>query len=79
METISASKFKVNCLAVVNRVNKTRKPVVITRYGKPVAEVVPPRILKRPKNWLGDMVGTGKILGDIISPAFDETEWDALR
>ena len=52
---------------------------MITRYGKPVAEIVPPRILKRPKNWLGDMVGTGKILGDIISPASDESEWDALR
>jgi len=80
METIAASKFKVSCLSVVNRVNKTRKPVVITRYGKPVAEVVPPaRIPKRPKNWLGHMAGTAKILGDIVGPVFDESEWDALR
>ena len=79
METIAASKFKVSCLSVFDRVHKTGQPVVITRYGKPVAEIVPPRIPKRPKSWLGDMAGTGRILGDIISPAFDESEWDALR
>ena len=80
METIAASKFKATCLSVVDRVHKTHKPVVITRYGKPVAELVPPRIPKRPKkSWLGDMAGTMEIVGDIIKPAFDENEWDALR
>jgi len=79
METIAASKFKVSCLSVVDRVHKTGKPVVITRYGKPVAEIVPPRIPKRPKNWLGHMAGTARILGDIVGPVFDESEWDALR
>ena len=80
METIAASKFKVSCLSVVDRVNKTRKPVVITRYGKPVAELVPPPIIpKRPKNWLGNMAGTMEILGDIVGPSTDESDWDALR
>lgn len=79
METIAASKFKASCLSVVDRVNKTRQPVVITRYGKPVAEVVPIRVPKRPKRWMGDKAGTVHFLGDIISPAFDESEWDMLR
>jgi len=79
METIPVSKFKIHCLAVVEQVRKTRKPVLITRFGKPVAEIVPPSIPERPKNWLGHMAGTGEITGDIISPAFDEEEWDALR
>jgi antitoxin (DNA-binding transcriptional repressor) of toxin-antitoxin stability system len=79
MEEIAASKFKVNCLAVVERVRKTRKPVVITRYGKAVAELRPSAEQKRRKSWLGGMAGTGEILGDIVAPAFDLDEWDMLR
>jgi prevent-host-death family protein len=81
MEEIAASKFKINCLSVVERVRKTRKPVTITRYGKPVAEIRPtPKVAKKSgKSWLGRMEGTIEILGDIVSPAFDEDEFDALR
>jgi prevent-host-death family protein len=42
METIPVSRFKATCLAVVQRVKRTGRPVLITRYGQPVAEVVPP-------------------------------------
>jgi hypothetical protein len=31
------------------------------------------------KSWLGSMEGTGRILGDIVKPATEECEWDALR
>ena len=80
MEEIAASKFKVNCLAVVEQVRKTRKPVCITRYGKPVAEIRPAAVRRqRRKSFIGAMAGTCEILGDIISPAFDESEFDALR
>ena len=41
METMAVSKFKASCLAVLQRVRRTRKPVLITRFGKPVAEIVP--------------------------------------
>ena len=37
MEEIAISKFKATCLAVVERVRKTRKPIRITKFGKPVA------------------------------------------
>ncbi len=79
MEQISATEFKANCLAVVQRVQKTGKPIEITRYGKPVAEIVPPRPKKRKGSWLGFMAGTGTITGDIVGPSTDESEWDALR
>jgi prevent-host-death family protein len=79
MEEIAASKFKVTCLSVIERVRKTRKPVRVTRYGKPVAEIVPLSVPKRPKSWLGDMAGTGRILGDIVSPSTDPEDYDALR
>ena len=76
---MAISKFKATCLAVVKRVQRTRKPVLLTKFGEPVAQVVPPPPKPRPKRWLGDMAGTGKIIGDIISPATDESDWDALK
>jgi prevent-host-death family protein len=79
MEEIAISKFKATCLSVMERVRKTRKPVLVTRFGEPVAEVVPPRTPARPKDWLGDMAGTGRIVGDIVSPASDEEDWEVLR
>lgn len=40
MEEIQVSKFKATCLAVLDRVGKTRKPVLVTRFGKSVAQIV---------------------------------------
>ena len=78
-ETIAISKFKATCLAVLERVRRTGRPVLITRFGKPVAEVIAPPLPPRPANWLGSLQHTGRIVGDIIAPASDESDWDALR
>jgi antitoxin (DNA-binding transcriptional repressor) of toxin-antitoxin stability system len=51
-----------------------REPLIITKHGKPVAQLVPiPE-----KKWVdpfGAMRGSGTILGDIISPL--DVEWEA--
>lgn len=79
MEEISISEFKAKCLAIVERVRKTRKPVRITRFGKVVAELGPPSPSKEEGEWLGRMKGTAKIVGDIVSPASDASDWEVLR
>ena len=79
MEQISATQFKAKCLSVVERVRKTRQPVCITRYGKPVARIEPEVAKPKHKIRLGLMAGRMEILGDIVAPAFDEDEWDMLR
>ena len=79
METMAISKFKATCLAVLERVRRTRKPVLITRFGEPVAEVVPPSPPSRPKSWLGSMSGTIRIRGDIVSPPVDSSDWEVLK
>jgi len=67
------SKFKATCLAVLEQVRKTRRPVRITRFGKPVAEVVPPSPETPGKRVLGFMAGRMEVLGDIVhaSPWLD--------
>lgn len=79
MEKIAISKFKATCLAVVKRVQRTRKPILLTKFGEPIAQVVPPPPKPRPKRWLGDLAHEGRITGDIVSPATEEGDWDALR
>ncbi len=79
MKEIAISEFKAKCLGILEQVRKTRKPIRITRFGKPVAEVVPPTPQPRPKSWLGCMEGTGRIVGDIVGPTGDWNDWEAFR
>jgi prevent-host-death family protein len=79
MEEVSISEFKAKCLAIIERVRKTRKPVRITRFGKPVAELVAPSPTKDRADWIGSMADEGEILGDIISPIIDLDEIEALK
>jgi prevent-host-death family protein len=79
METMAISEFKAKCLAVLERVRRSKKPILVTRFGKPVAEIVPPSAPPRPDHWLGSMRLSGRIVGDIVSPVVEESEWEALR
>jgi prevent-host-death family protein len=79
MEEIAISEFKAKCLAILENVRKTRKPVRISRHGKPVADVVPPAVGVDREAWIGSLQGSMKFLGDIVSPASDPDEWEALR
>lgn len=79
MEEISISEFKAKCLAILERVRKTRKPIRVTRFGKPVAEIMAPSPVKDRSEWMGSMKGQMEILGDIVSPVIDENDIEALR
>ncbi len=79
MKEVSISEFKAKCLAIVDEVQKTKHRVRITKFGKPVAELVPPSPEDAPKDWMGFMKGKMKITGDIVSPANDPDDWEVLR
>lgn len=78
METISVSRFKATCLAVLQRVKRTGKPVLITRFGEPVAELVPPSPQASKSDWLGSMEGRAQLLGDVVGPVLEGDAWKAL-
>lgn len=79
METIPVSKFKATCLAVLQRVKRTGRPVLITRFGQPVAEVIRPHVRASRSEWLGAMAGRVELSGDIVGPAVDAKTWAAMR
>jgi prevent-host-death family protein len=79
MEEIAISEFKAKCLAILEQVRLTKTPIRVTRFGKPVAEIVPPTAVMDRAKWMGSMKGSMEILGDIISPANNEDEWECLR
>ncbi len=74
METISVSQFKATCLAVLKDVNQQKKKVLITKRGKPIAEVVPVDYQKRDV----PLKETVVYMGDIVSPVAEE-EWEILK
>jgi len=72
---IKASEFKAKCLALLDEVERTGGRLVVTKNGKPVADVVPHVSAKR--DFIGLFKGRGEIIGDIISPI--DVEWEALK
>ena len=77
-EVVSISKFKATCLALLDKVKRTGKPLLVTRRGDPIALITPPPKPEKPSSWLGSFKPSGNIVGDIISPALDESEWEVL-
>ncbi len=77
MKKMAAGKFKAQCLKVMDRVNATREPVVITKKGRPVAKLVPADPLAQ--DFFGCLAGTIEIVGDIESPVESAEAWEVLR
>lgn len=77
MPTIQASEFKAKCLALMDQVASTGETIVITKNGKPVAELRahrPPRA----KSLIGLHKGQIKVRGDIVAPTNTQL-WEALK
>jgi prevent-host-death family protein len=75
MRTIKASEFKAKCLKIMDEVAATGEPVLITKNGVPITQLIP--VKRRPETLFGALKGSILYTGDIISP-IDE-EWAAER
>lgn len=71
---ISAAEFKAKCLKLMDEIARTRKPIVITKRGKPVAKLVPAEPEPRAPLF-GYMAGTITHMGDVERPL--DVEWEA--
>lgn len=70
--TIAAGKFKATCLALLDEVARTGRPLVVTKHGRPVAQLVPVSGYE-PASLLGSVLEEG----DLVSPI--DVEWDAAH
>jgi prevent-host-death family protein len=77
MKTMPAGQFKARCLKVMDDVQSTREPVVITKNGRPVAKLVP--ATEASEDFLGKLSGSMKIVGDITQPIEAPEAWESLR
>ncbi len=77
MKEIPAGQFKTHCLAVMDEVQASGKPVLVTKHGKPVVKLVPAKADE--DSIFGYMTGKAKIVGDIVVPVVDADDWDVLK
>ncbi len=74
MRTIKAGEFKAKCLRLMDEVAETGDPLVITKNGRPVAQLAP--VKARPADAFGALKKTVTVHGDLIAPL--DVEWDSL-
>ncbi|MCY3861891.1 MAG: type II toxin-antitoxin system Phd/YefM family antitoxin [bacterium] len=85
-QIIAAGDFKAKCLALMDRVRDEGVEFVITKYGHPVARLVP----CEPKREVPTLRGMGRgqitIHGDLTEPTFGDApveemlaNWDAMH
>lgn len=72
--TIAAGEFKAKCLKLLDQVARDRQTLIITKRGKPVAQLVPP---PSEEDFVGSMRGSVLWMGDLLSPI--DVEWEAMK
>jgi prevent-host-death family protein len=77
MKQMRASAFKARCLAVMDDVQATGEPVIVTKRGKPVVKVVP--VKTEHDDIFGSMADQVEIVGDIESPVVPLKAWKIMR
>lgn len=77
MKTMTVTEFKAHALRAITDVADSQEPVVLTKRGEPIAEVVPYRVptAEAIPGQLAHMLAWEK---DIVSPLGADI-WDAAR
>lgn len=73
MRKIPAAQFKSQCLAVMDQVAETGRPVVVTKHGKPVVQIVP--VVSDENEIFGFLQGKGRIVGD-VEKTIPASDWN---
>jgi prevent-host-death family protein len=85
MRTIPAGEFKAKCLGLIDEVNLSGQPVLITKRGKPMARLMPiedPAPREDPEAIFGclrEFVANPEELGNLVGPIIPIEEWEHLK
>ena len=63
MQRIPAAQFKARCLAVMDQVAESGRPVVVTKHGKPDVQIIPAE--SDENEIFGFLAGKARIVGDV--------------
>jgi prevent-host-death family protein len=73
---IMASRFKAECLAILDQVDELKVSYTITKHGRPVARLVPADL----NEYGADLIGSVKLVAEDDEAYFSTGEtWDAER
>jgi prevent-host-death family protein len=74
---VAAAEFKAKCLQVMDQVAKSKRPVIVTKRGKPMVRIVP---VDEPMDddVFGCLAEKFEIIGDIEEPALPARLWSKL-
>lgn len=74
--TIMASRFKAECLAILDQVDEMKVTFTITKHGRPVAKLVPADV----DDYGADLMGSVTLIAEDDEDYFSTGEvWDAER
>ena len=76
MRTMGAAKAKTHFLTLLDEVQTKREPVLVTKNGKPVAQLTPLEECSQEDPLAIYKFGGGTIVGDILAPANDPADWE---
>ena len=78
MRTLGAAKAKAHFLSLLDDVENKREPVLVTRNGRPVAQLVPVALEKEDPIF-GFYKGKIEIVGDITAPLYTDEELEEFE
>jgi len=71
--SIPAAQFKTQCLALMDRVDRTGEEIIVTKHRRPVAKLVSVRTAAPPRPFFGRSRGLMQVVGDIVAPI--DADW----
>ena len=74
-KTMKASECKAKFLGVLDEVAAKHERVIVTKNGKPVAEIVP--FVEKRKSIIGALKGSVTYMGNLSEPT--DEDWEALK
>jgi prevent-host-death family protein len=78
MKTMAAARAKAQFLGLLDEVKMKREPIVLTKFGKPVAKLVPMEIAEDEDPLDRFLVPGVEIVGDIEAPLYTDAEWQGF-
>ncbi len=77
MKEIQLSELKKDLNSILMSISRSDQSVLIADKERLLVRIVPVTPAAK-SSWLGSMRGTGKIVGDIVSPVEEPDSWEVL-